>query len=195
VHVFTKRNFMMDRFQVPPSMDSIDPESGSELAAQQLTAPKALSQLSIEEARMVVRYMEPAHFAEDVCFIREGDAADTGFMALVIHGEVIVENITVSRTAPVTIAVLGPGSLVGEIGLLDSGPRSASCTAGAELFCAILTRDALKRLIEENPTVGAKFLLAVAARIAERLRNTARKLRMYANLATAMQQELDRGVK
>ena len=186
---------MIDRFEVPRPKNAIDPDSGAELAAQQLTAPKALSQLTLEQARVVVGYMEPVHFAEGTCFIREGDAADTGFMALVIRGEVVVENITVSRTAPVTIAVLGAGSLVGEIGLLDNGPRSASCTAGAELFCAILTRDALQRLIVDDPMVAAKFLLAVSARIAERLRNTARKLRMYANLATAMQQELDRAVK
>lgn len=186
----------------PPDSDAVghergggEPPTGEERAAQLLTAPKALSQLSLQEARVVAGYMVPAHFSEGTCFIREGDSADTGFMALVIRGEVIVENIIVSRTQPVTIAVLEPGSLIGEMGLLDSGPRSASCTAGTELFCAILTREALQALIAQNPAIGAKFLLAISARIAERLRETARKLRLYAKLAMAMQLEIDRIVR
>jgi len=188
----------------PPHQPHADPghehgdgeaPTGAERAAQLLTAPKALSQLSLQEAHVVVDYMVPAHFSKGTCFIREGDSADTGFMALVIRGEVIVENIIVSRTQPVTVAVLEPGSLIGEMGLLDSGPRSASCTAGTELYCAILTRHALQSLIAHNPAIGAKLLLAVSARIAERLRDTARKLRLYAKLALTMQLEIDRIVR
>ena len=169
-----------------------DGPSGEMLAARLLTAPTALTQLSDDEARVVVSYMEPAHFSLGTCFIREGDASNTSFMALVIRGEVIVENLIVSRTAPDTTAVLGPGSLVGEVGLLDSGPRSASCSAGTDLFCAILTREALQSLVEEEPAIGAKLLMAVSARIAERLRDTVRKLRLYAKLAQTMQVEINK---
>jgi CRP-like cAMP-binding protein len=172
--------------------DNTDTPSGEELAARLLTAPTALTQLSAEQARVVVSYMEPAHFSAGTRFIREGDATDTGFMALVIRGEVIVENIVVSSTSPDTTAVLGAGSLIGEVGLLDSGPRSASCTAATELFCAILTREAFKSLLENEPAIGAKLLLAVSTRIAERLRDTVRKLRLYAKLAQAMQLEINR---
>jgi CRP-like cAMP-binding protein len=169
-----------------------DGPTGEILAARLLVAPAALTQLTGEEARVVVSYMEPAHFSAGTCFIREGDAADTGYMALIIQGEVVVENIIVSRTAPETTAVLGPGSLVGEVGLLDSGPRSASCTAGTELFCAILTRSALQSLVKEQPAIGAKLLMAVSARIAVRLRDTVRKLRIYAKLAQTMQTEINK---
>lgn len=174
------------------TMDGINGPSGEVLAAQLLTAPTALTQLSEAEARVIVTYMEPAHYPLGTRFINEGDSADNGFMALVIQGEVIVENIVVSSTAPNTTAVLGAGSLVGEVGLLDSGPRSASCTAGTELYCAVLTRAALQSLVANEPAIGAKLLLAVSARIAERLRDTVRKLRLYAKLAQAMQMEINR---
>ena len=164
-------------------------------AVQLLTAPSALAQLSIKEAHVVVGYMKPAHFDSGTCFIQEGDAADTGFMALVIEGEVIVENITVSRVGPITTAVLGPGCLVGEMGLLDNGPRSASCTTSTELYCALLTRDAFYSLIVKEPALGAKLLLGVSVRITERLRETARKLKLYASLCQAMQAEMDRLVR
>ncbi len=165
-----------------------------ERAAELLTAPSALMQLTLEEARIVVGYMSPRRIADGTTFIREGDAADQGFMALVLEGEVVVESITVSRTEPLTITVLGPGSLVGEVGLVDQAPRSASCTACTDVLCAILTREALAALVEEAPRMGAKLLLAISARLAERLRDNARKLRLYAKLAVSMRLEIDRMV-
>jgi CRP/FNR family cyclic AMP-dependent transcriptional regulator len=45
-------------------------------------------------------------------------------MLLVLDGEVMIESIVVSRTEPITVTVLGPGNLIGEMGLLDGEPRS-----------------------------------------------------------------------
>ena len=164
--------------------------SGVDLAAQLLSAPEALTGLTIEEARVVVRYMTPRFFPADTTFIREGDAGGSGFMALLIDGDVVVERVTVSNTSPVTIRVLGPGSLIGEIGLVDKEPRSASCTAGTDVWCAILTREAIEAMIRKDPVVAARLLLGVSANIAERLRDTNRQLKLYARLATAMREEL-----
>ena len=166
--------------------------SSRDYAARLLTAPAALMQLSLTEAKIVVSYMRPERVGAGETFITEGDSDNTGFMVLLLDGEVLVESITVSRTTPVTITVLGPGSLIGEMGLLDTGPRSASCTASTAIQCAVLTREALESLIAEQPGIGAKFLLAVSARIAERYRDTQRKLKLFARLASTMQQELDR---
>ena len=162
-----------------------------ERAAELLTAPSALMHLTLEEARVVVGYMSPQFIPNNTTFIREGDAGDDGFMALLLEGEVVVESVTVSRTAPLTIGVLGPGSLIGEVGLVDREPRSASCTTSADSLCAILTRESFESLINAEPRIGSKLLLAIAARLAERLRDNARKLRLYAKLAKAMQLEID----
>lgn len=166
--------------------------SSRDHAARLLAAPAALMQLSLTEAKIVVSYMRPERVDAGATFITEGDSDNTGFMVLLLDGEVLVESITVSRSQPVTITVLGPGSLIGEMGILDTGPRSASCTASTDIQCAVLTRDALEALIAEQPAIGAKFLLAVSARIAERYRDTQRKLKLFARLASTMQQELDR---
>jgi len=164
--------------------------SGSDLAARLLSAPEALTGLTMAEALVVVRYMTPRFIPANTRFIREGDAGDSGFMALLIDGDVVVERVTVSRTEPVTIRVLGPGSLIGEIGLVDKEPRSASCTAGTDVWCAILTREAIESMINRDPVVAARLLLGVSANIAERLRDTNRQLKLYARLATAMREEL-----
>ena len=171
---------------------AVEGSASAEMAAQYLCAPTALMQFTMDEALFVVSYMAPRKIPMGTTFIREGDKRDTGFMLLVLDGEVTVENVVVSRTSPVTVTVLGPGSLIGEMGLLDGEPRSASCTASTDVRCATLTRDALEKLIDENPQIGAKLMMAVSLRIAERLRDSADKLKMYAQLTPAMQQEIDR---
>ena len=167
--------------------------SRANLAAQMLTTPSALMQLTSTDARKVVSYMLPHRVAAGTTFIREGDTTETDFMILVLSGEVSVESIVVSRTDPIIVKVLGPGSLIGEMGLLDGEPRSASCTALTDLQCAVLKRSALHQLLQDDPTCAAKLLIAVSYRIAERMRDSADKLKLYAQLIQAMQQEIDSG--
>ena len=164
----------------------------AELAAELLAAPDAMMRLSIDEARIVVSYMSPRKFEEGTVFIQEGDKNNTDYMILVLDGEVTVESIVVSRTTPVTTAVLGAGSLLGEMGIVDGEPRSATCTATTVVRAAIFSRMSLEKLINEHPAVGAKFMMSISLRIAQRLRDTADKLKLYAQLTQAMQQEIDR---
>jgi len=177
----------------PPRNNLLAPGTeGAERAAALLCAPEGLMRLSLEEARVVVGYMTPAFIKAGTMFIKEGDSGDGGFMALLMDGDVVVEQITVQRSEPITLRVLGPGSLVGEMGLIDHVPRSASCTASSDVVCAILTRDGIDALVAEQPNTAAKLLLSVSAHIAERLRNTSRQLKLYARLATTMQEEINR---
>lgn len=176
----------------PKRMRALEGSDSAESAAELLTTPTALMQLTLAEARVVVSYMQPKIILAGTTFIREGDRRDTGYMLLLIEGEVTIENIVVSRTSPVTITVLGPGSLIGEMGLVDGEPRSASCTATSSVRCAVLTREALEELIHDEAEIGAKLMMAVALRIAERQRETADKLKLYTQLVSAMQQEIDK---
>ena len=165
--------------------------TSADLAAGMLCAPTALLQLTHKEARTIVGYMKPHRIAEGTTFIREGDVDNTDFMLLVLHGEVTVETIVVSRTAPITVTVLGPGSLIGEMGLLDGAPRSASCTALTDLRCAMLTRAALNELLDDEPRIAAKLMMAISKRIAQRMRDNQEKLKLYAQLTQAMNEEIN----
>jgi CRP-like cAMP-binding protein len=170
---------------------SIAGSSAADRAAEMLSAPTALLQLSHQEARTVVAYMRPHKIPEGETFIREGDTQDTDFMLLLLDGEVTVETIVVSRTAPITVSVLGAGSLIGEMGLLDGAPRSASCTAMSDVRCAILTRDALNQLLDDEPRTAAKLMMAISMRIAQRMRENQDKLKLYAQLTQAMNEEIN----
>lgn len=172
-------------------MRAIEGSSAAESAANLLIAPTALMQLTKQEAKVVISYMLPRKIVSGTTFIREGTKDDTGYMILLLEGEVTVENIVVSRKSPVTVTVLGPGSLIGEMGLLDGQARLASCIASTDVRCAVLSRSALEKLSQEQPETACKLLLAISSRISERLRETSEKLKMYSQLVQAMQQEID----
>jgi len=183
--------YLPEHMRAKERMRAVAGSTMAELAASLLIAPTALMQLAPEDALIVVSYMLPWRIASGTTFIKEGDKSDTGYMLLLLEGEVTVENIIVSRRTPVTITVLGPGSLIGEMGLVDGQPRLASCTASTDISCAILSRAALEKLGQDDPRTAAKLMFAVSLRIAERLRETSEKLKNYSQLVQAMQQEID----
>ena len=169
----------------------VDGSSSAHAAAELLRAPTALMQLSQTEALTVVGFMRPRRFKAGTTIIRQGEADNTGFMVLVLSGEITVERLQASRTEPVTLSVLGPGSLIGEMALVDGEARSASCTASTDVTCAVLTREALETLIAEQPATAAKLMTAIAGRLAERLRESGQKLQVYARLVQTLQQQID----
>ena len=172
-------------------MRAIRGSSTAELAATLLIAPTALMQLTHEEATIIVSFMVPRKIAAGTTFITEGDKVDTGFMLLLLYGDVTVESVAVSRKERRTVTVLGSGSLIGELSLLDGSARLTSCVASTNLLCAALSRAALEKLTEHDPRTAAKLLLAISTRIAERLREVTDKVRLYSDLVQVMQQEID----
>lgn len=162
-----------------------------ENAARLLVTPTGLVELSLADAREVVGFMHPKRVKAGTVFIQEGEATDVDDMMLVLEGEVTVEYEVSSPHETMVVSILGPGGLIGEMGLLDGSPRSATCTAATDLMVAVLTRDALLQLIGECPDVAARLLLTISRRLSDRLRAANRKLRTFAQLSRALQQELD----
>ena len=74
------------------------------------------------------------------------------------------------------VAVLKRGSTLGEMSMLDSEPRYASCTAIEEVEAGVLGRRAIALLIRDHPAVGAKLLVKITQLMAQRLRNTSNQL-------------------
>ena len=163
------------------------------LAADLLRKPPALLGLSAAEARCVVSHMHLLDYAKGATLLREYDAAATGYMLLVLSGEVSVETAEPGHPGEaVPISSLGAGSLLGEMSLLDGEPRSTECTAISAVQAAGLSRQGLDQLMAQQPQVAAKLLAEVASIIANRLRALSEQLRLYAQLTASMQREIDR---
>ena len=166
-----------------------DDRGVQERAASLLVTDGALVALSQADALAVVRHMRPHRLGSGTVLMRQGEHGAGDSMALILSGEVTVESESASEG--LVVSVLGPGSLIGELGLIDQAARSATCTAAADLALAVLTREAFEQLMAEQPGVATRLLLAISQRVAGHLRETNRKLLALARVNKALEQELD----
>jgi CRP-like cAMP-binding protein len=74
------------------------------------------------------------------------------------------------------VAVIRRGAAIGEMSMLDSEPRYASCTAIEAVEAGALGRREIGLLIQNYPAVGAKLLVKITQLMAQRLRNTSNQL-------------------
>lgn len=166
------------------------PQAGAS-AARLLITPSALVQLSLDDALQVVNYMKYGVIGAGETFVREGDEQDNDHMLLVLDGDVQVKSHDPTRQGNgIVVRVVGEGSLIGELGLLDGVARSADCIALTDLQVGVLYRSDFVRLLEEDPRLGNRLLLAIATRTAARLREITTKFRLFAQMNKVMSAEL-----
>lgn len=80
--------------------------------------------------------------------------------------------IVVDGTAEVTrdgrhVADVGPGETIGEIALLDGGPRTATATAKEPMTLVTVSRQAFDTVLERVPGLPRAVLRTLAARLRE----------------------------
>ncbi len=124
-----------------------------------------LSPLSEDEKRQVLSLARRRRFQRGEIVVHRDDPADT--MHLVRSGCLAVRVLTpVGDMA--TLALVGPGDAVGEMGLLRSGRmRSATIQALAPTETHSLNRQTFDRLRREHPAVDALLVQILADRVAE----------------------------
>jgi CRP/FNR family transcriptional regulator, cyclic AMP receptor protein len=161
-------------------------------AARLLVTESALGQLSFADARRVIHYMKPKRIKMGAALIREGEKVNNDFMMLILAGDVRVETQSHRASNEVVVTILHAGSLIGEMGMINDAARSATCIASTELAVAVLSRAAMKKLMNEEADVAARLLLAISSRLAERLRDTTSKLKKFVQLNAMLQNEVYR---
>jgi len=161
----------------------------AQAAATLLRTPTALGELTADDALCVASYMWAVAYNAGATVMQAGESQHTGFMLLLLSGEVSVET---QGTEASVISVIGAGSLIGEMGLIDGAPRSTNCLAVSRVEAGALTRAGLNKLIGEHPAVGARLMVAIAQRMAERLRAAGEQLHMVTQLLGDQQAEIAR---
>ena len=81
-------------------------------------------------------------------------------------GRVLTDQGDAGREAFV-IATLGPGDAVGELSLLDHGPRTATVEATTPMTLLVLTAREFSGVVDEVPGLAHKLMSALASRIRE----------------------------
>jgi len=97
--------------------------------------------------------------------LREGATSDT--LHLVWDGE-----LAVSVDGGTELGRCGPGSIVGEVSLLDCGPASATVTTTRETTLLSLSRAAFEALHQEDARAATALLRALCGTLAKRVRTS-----------------------
>ena len=105
----------------------------------------------------------PKAFAAGSILIRQGDIGET--MYVILNGRVRVQREHAALAEPVLLAELDAGQVVGEMGLLDGEPRSATVIAIDEVEAVELTATDLTEVMLEHPDVATTLLKTLSRRV------------------------------
>lgn len=158
--------------------------------AELLTSHTALTELSLEDAMKVAQRMHTRSIKKGVVLVQEGTTG-SNYMLLILRGESVVENESLRKADALLLGIVGPGNIIGEMGVFDDEPRSATCRSFTDMDVAVLDRDALADLIAAEPAIGCKLLAVLLQRTFARLRATNKKLRLSAQINRALDREIE----
>ena len=63
------------------------------------------------------------------------------------------------------VATLGPGAIVGELSLLDHGPRTATVMCDSDCSIFVISQRHFLAVVDDVPTIAHKLLASLAGRI------------------------------
>ncbi|MGH2477860.1 MAG: cyclic nucleotide-binding domain-containing protein [Candidatus Limnocylindrales bacterium] len=110
-----------------------------------------------KELRSVAKASVEMTIDEGKQFVSQGEIGREAF--IIVEGQA-----EVSRGGN-KITTLGPGDCVGELALLDHGPRTASVTAKTPLTVLVLGPREFAGLLDEVPALNRKMLAALASKV------------------------------
>jgi len=97
--------------------------------------------------------------ADGTVIIDQGQLGREAFV--ILDGNVVV------KRRDRKIATLGPGDMVGELALLDHGPRTASAICDGDCTLFVLDQRHFRGVLEDHPAITMKVLAVLAHRIRE----------------------------
>ena len=120
--------------------------------------------LSQSEATMLAHDVSILRFGIGEELLREGESGD--FFFLVVDGtcSILVNSV---QGAPIAVASVGPGGVVGEMSLLAGTPRAATVRANSEVLAARIGKTALSNLLAKRQDLLQSFAHYTAHRSKE----------------------------
>jgi CRP-like cAMP-binding protein len=126
-------------------------------AVEALSRVRLLAGVERRDLERLARSFRERRFDAGQVVTREGEEG-SGFF-------VILEGAAEVSIAGEQRRTLGPGDPLGEMALIDRGPRSATVVASTNLVCLALTPWEFRAFVEEHPTVAWSLLEAMAQRL------------------------------
>ncbi len=94
---------------------------------------------------------------------------------LYIVGEGSVDIIKKTKEGEKLVAKLKKGETVGEMSLIDSGPRTATGKTSEDSKLVVITKKSFNEMLDSDPKIAAKILMSMLRIVNKRLRATDKK--------------------
>ena len=131
-----------------------------------------INSLSPEQWVLLARYLQPVHVAAGRVLFEQGSTDRTLYLIesgnLTVHFE--------DENQRLRLAIVGPGSVVGEGAFFSHRPRSATVQAGAASKLWALSAIRFNELAHRQPAVALPLVMAIAAVQAKRLSHSGRRV-------------------
>lgn len=115
----------------------------------------------------IARIFQPMSFPAAAHLMRQGQPADGAYV--IESGSADVYTV-LPGGGETPVAALGPGSVLGEMALLESGIRSASVVARAAVAAHFIERDAFRMLLSQRNRAAFTLQNRITLTLCERLR-------------------------
>lgn len=119
--------------------------------------------LSLDGFARLTALGERRVFADGEELMRQSDKAESMFV--ILSGKVSVVREHPDLSAPIVLALLGPGEIVGEMGLLDGDPRSATVTAVEPTITMEVPGPALAQCVVRYPELYGSLVKVLSKRL------------------------------
>jgi SulP family sulfate permease len=126
-----------------------------------------LSSLSAAELEIVGRHTRRETFPRGKIIFREGDPGNALFIVTKGRASAYLSQ---ANGGDIRLATFAPGTIFGELAILDAGPRSASIVADDDVVCYALSDQKFAELSKEAPAVAIKLLSDLGRELSRRLR-------------------------
>ncbi|MEJ2582255.1 MAG: Crp/Fnr family transcriptional regulator [Acidobacteriota bacterium] len=120
------------------------------------------SELTNDELDEVASLAQIRKIPADTTIFHEGDDADSIFV--VVNGRVKIVT-TSTDGKEFILTVLGSGQVFGEMGLLETAPRSASVITVTDVELLVIKQDDFDHLLTSNPHISRKLMAILSRRL------------------------------
>ena len=132
-----------------------------------LASVDLLATLTSAELEAIEHHLRRETFPRGQIIFREGDPGSELFIVTKGRSSAYLNLI---GGGDIRLATFAPGTIFGELAILDTGPRSASVVADDEVICYVLGVQQFAALAKDAPAVAIKLLSGLGRELSRRLR-------------------------
>ena len=114
---------------------------------------------STKELEKVAKASDEIRMTAGTLIVDQGQTGREAF--IVLDGEIEI------KRNNRRVATLGPGAVVGELSLLDHGPRTATATCQTQCTFLVIDHRRFGAVVDSIPSISKKLMASLAARIRE----------------------------